>query len=40
MATFVLVPGAWLGSWAWEATAHVLRERGHAALPVTLTGLH
>ncbi|MFC9228913.1 alpha/beta fold hydrolase [Streptomyces decoyicus] len=39
MATFVLVPGAWLGAWAWEATAHALRERGHAALPVTLTGL-
>ncbi|MFD3419652.1 alpha/beta fold hydrolase [Streptomyces decoyicus] len=39
MATFVLVPGAWLGAWAWEATVHALRERGHAALPVTLTGL-
>ncbi|WP_326622806.1 alpha/beta hydrolase [Streptomyces decoyicus] len=39
MATFVLVPGAWLGAWAWEATAHALRERGHAALPMTLTGL-
>ncbi|MFE1175369.1 alpha/beta fold hydrolase [Streptomyces sp. NPDC058773] len=39
MATFVLVPGAWLGAWAWEATAHALRSRGHAALPVTLTGL-
>ncbi|MEU5209207.1 alpha/beta fold hydrolase [Streptomyces sp. NPDC020742] len=39
MATFVLVPGAWLGAWAWEATAQVLRDRGHTALPVTLTGL-
>ncbi|MGP8298378.1 alpha/beta fold hydrolase [Streptomyces inhibens] len=39
MATFVLVPGAWLGAWAWEDTARALRERGHAALPVTLTGL-
>ncbi|WP_414507087.1 alpha/beta hydrolase [Streptomyces sp. NEAU-L66] len=39
MATFVLVPGAWLGAWAWEATAHALRERGHVALPMTLTGL-
>ncbi len=39
MATFVLVPGAWLGAWAWEDTARALRERGHAALPLTLTGL-
>ncbi|MGW7023733.1 alpha/beta fold hydrolase [Streptomyces decoyicus] len=39
MATFVLVPGAWLGAWAWEVTAHALRERGHAALAMTLTGL-
>ncbi|MFG2494983.1 alpha/beta fold hydrolase [Streptomyces caniferus] len=39
MATFVLVPGAWLGAWAWEDTAQALRERGHRALPVTLTGL-
>lgn len=39
MTTFVLVPGAWLGAWAWEDTAQALRERGHKALPVTLTGL-
>lgn len=39
MATFVLVPGAWLGAWAWEATTQVLRERGHTVLPVALTGL-
>ncbi|MGX4694948.1 alpha/beta fold hydrolase [Streptomyces sp. JNUCC 63] len=39
MATFVLVPGAWLGAWAWEDTARALRERGHRALPLTLTGL-
>ncbi|MFE9172824.1 alpha/beta fold hydrolase [Streptomyces kebangsaanensis] len=39
MATFVLVPGAWLGAWAWEDTARALRERGHTALPLTLTGL-
>ncbi|WP_328686852.1 alpha/beta fold hydrolase [Streptomyces caniferus] len=39
MTTFVLVPGAWLGAWAWEDTAQALRERGHRALPVTLTGL-
>ncbi|MEV5493646.1 alpha/beta hydrolase [Streptomyces bobili] len=39
MATFVLVPGAWLGAWAWEDTARALRERGRTALPLTLTGL-
>ncbi|MFV2117120.1 alpha/beta fold hydrolase [Streptomyces sp. Act-28] len=39
MATFVLVPGAWLGAWAWEDTAQALRQRGHTALPLTLTGL-
>ncbi|MDQ0798230.1 alpha/beta fold hydrolase [Streptomyces sp. B1I3] len=39
MATFVLVPGAWLGSWAWEDTARALRERGHTALQLTLAGL-
>jgi pimeloyl-ACP methyl ester carboxylesterase len=39
MATFVLVPGAWLGAWVWEDTVHALRERGHTALPLTLTGL-
>lgn len=39
MATFVLVPGAWLGAWAWDETARVLRERGHTAVAVTLTGL-
>lgn len=39
MATFVLVPGAWLGGWVWEPTARRLRERGHDVHPVTLTGL-
>jgi pimeloyl-ACP methyl ester carboxylesterase len=39
MATFVLVPGAWLGGWVWERTAHRLRQRGHDVHPVTLTGL-
>ncbi|MEU9604907.1 alpha/beta hydrolase [Streptomyces sp. NPDC048057] len=39
MATFVLVPGAWLGAWAWEDTARALRGHGHTALPLTLTGL-
>ncbi|MEU9048108.1 MULTISPECIES: alpha/beta hydrolase [unclassified Kitasatospora] len=39
MATFVLVPGAWLGAWAWEDTARALREHGHTAVALTLTGL-
>jgi pimeloyl-ACP methyl ester carboxylesterase len=39
MATYVLVPGAWLGAWAWEDVASALRARGHHARPVSLPGL-
>jgi pimeloyl-ACP methyl ester carboxylesterase len=39
VASFVLVPGAWLGAWAWEGITRALQERGHTVLPVTLTGL-
>jgi pimeloyl-ACP methyl ester carboxylesterase len=39
MATFVLVPGAWLGGWAWARVTPLLRAAGHAVHPVTLTGL-
>ena len=39
MTTFVLVPGAWIGGWAWRDTARSLRDAGHDAYPVTLTGL-
>jgi pimeloyl-ACP methyl ester carboxylesterase len=39
MATYVLVGGAWLGAWAWRDVTRSLRERGHDAHPVTLTGL-
>ena len=39
MATYVLVGGAWLGSWCWQPIARRLRNRGHDAYPVTLTGL-
>lgn len=39
MATFVLVPGFWLGAWAWDEVAAELRAAGHEAVPVTLTGL-
>ncbi len=36
---FVLVPGAWLGAWAWERVVPVLEQGGHEAYPVTLTGM-
>ncbi len=39
MAEFVLVPGAWLGAWAWKGVCRVLRDAGHSAHPVTLTGM-
>jgi pimeloyl-ACP methyl ester carboxylesterase len=39
MAVFVLVPGGWLGGWAWRDVAAQLTRRGHRAVPVTLTGL-
>ena len=39
MATFVLVPGFWLGAWVWEEVAGALRAQGHRVYPVTLTGL-
>ena len=39
MTTFVLVPGAWLGAWAWRDVTPFLARGGHAAYPVTLTGM-
>ena len=39
MATFVLVPGGWHGGWWFEPLARRLRELGHQAFPVTLTGV-
>ncbi|GGL93190.1 hypothetical protein GCM10010129_41160 [Streptomyces fumigatiscleroticus] len=39
MANFVLVAGAWLGSWAWDEVVPALREAGHGAHPLTLSGL-
>lgn len=39
MATFVLVPGAWLGGWAWNRVTPRLTEKGHEVYPVTLTGM-
>ncbi|GIF49478.1 alpha/beta hydrolase family protein [Asanoa ferruginea] len=37
--TFVLVPGMWLGGWAWDDVAAHLRAAGDEAIPVTLTGV-
>jgi len=39
VARFVLVPGAWLGAWAWRKVTPLLVEMGHEAYPVTLTGM-
>ncbi len=39
MTTIVLVPGMWLGGWAWEEVARPLAEAGHDVRPATLTGL-
>lgn len=39
MSTFVLVPGFWLGAWAWHDVTRELRSQGHDVHPVTLTGL-
>lgn len=39
MTEFVLVPGAWLGAWAWERVVPLLEKGGHSAYPVTLTGM-
>lgn len=39
MATFVLVPGFWLGGWAWREVTADLRGRGHDVYAVTLTGV-
>ena len=35
----VLVPGFWLGAWAWDEVAAELRAVGHEVLAVTLPGL-
>jgi pimeloyl-ACP methyl ester carboxylesterase len=39
MADFVLVAGAWLGSWAWDEVTPDLRAAGHGTHPLTLTGI-
>ena len=38
-APIVLVPGFWLGGWAWDEVAAALRDEGHDVTAVTLPGL-
>src|SRR5918999_5453577 len=35
----VLVPGFWLGAWAWDEVADALRAAGHDVTALTLPGL-
>jgi len=39
MATFVLVPGGWHGSWCYETVVPLLERAGHTVHALTLTGL-
>ena len=39
MSNFILIPGAWMGAWAWKPVTDGLRALGHDVHPVTLTGL-
>jgi pimeloyl-ACP methyl ester carboxylesterase len=38
-APIILVPGFWLGAWAWDEVAARLRADGHDVTPITLPGL-
>jgi len=38
-APIVLVPGFWLGAWAWDEVADLLRADGHDVMAITLPGL-
>ncbi len=38
-APIILVPGFWLGAWAWDDVVSVLRDDGHDVNAVTLPGL-
>jgi pimeloyl-ACP methyl ester carboxylesterase len=38
-APIILVPGFWLGAWAWDEVAAALRADGHKVTGVTLPGL-
>lgn len=37
-APIILVPGLWLGAWAWDEVAAILRADGHDVTPLTLPG--
>lgn len=39
MSTFVLVHGAWHGSWCWKRVRHSLQAAGHQVFTPTLTGV-
>ncbi|MEV6429865.1 alpha/beta hydrolase [Nocardia sp. NPDC051463] len=39
MARILLIPGFWLGAWAWDEVADDLRSRGNEVLALTLPGL-
>lgn len=39
-APIILVPGFWLGAWAWDEVADELRSHGHEVTALTLPGLH
>ncbi len=38
-APIILVPGFWLGAWAWDEVADALRADGHGVTAITLPGL-
>jgi pimeloyl-ACP methyl ester carboxylesterase len=38
-APIILVPGFWLGAWAWDEVAALLRADGHDVIALTLPGL-
>ena len=38
-APVILVPGFWLGAWAWDEVAGILRSDGHEVSAITLPGL-
>lgn len=38
-APIILVPGFWLGAWAWDEVASALRAEGHDVTALTLPGL-
>jgi pimeloyl-ACP methyl ester carboxylesterase len=38
-APIILVPGFWLGAWAWDEVAATLRADGHEVTAITLPGL-